>query len=541
MARIAHRPLARIAERWRNASLKASFAACVAAWLVVALVASTSSAALFAHLQNAVTEDFSEVSGLYLFDSSTSTLRQARTVWATSDDLGAQREVFVESARNEYAAIELSELPDGLAISDATDYPFLGGVHVSGAGEEEGVSLSWKVENAVDDLLSSELDAASLPGYDARARAVAEEAAKSYADDPSLDLAELGGGLAVSPVGYYLYEPPSLGARVMSGTFGTLAFLMFPLWFGVCIAAAARRFHNRRLKPAIELLDGAASKIASENLDFSLSYPRSDEMGRLVTSFETMRSSLAASQRALWRTVEERKRLNAAFAHDLRTPLTVLHGTVEMMSARADAGSEDPGRLAADCAALARQIERIERYVEAMAGIQRLEDRAVAPTPVPIPELVADLGAVGRALCVRAGVAFEMGGSHADGGDGAIVSVDRGIASEVAENLVGNAARHAAAKVCMHLTVEMLRPSGPEDAGAPGPAQLVLVVSDDGPGFSPRALRDGCLPFFSEDKSAGGFGLGLSIARLLCEKHGGSLELANGDGGGARVTARLAV
>ena len=47
-----------------------------------------------------------------------------------------------------------------------------------------------------------------------------------------------------------------------------------------------------------------------------------------------------------------------------------------------------------DCAALARQIERIERYVEAMAGIQRLEDRAVAPTPVPIPELVADLGAV---------------------------------------------------------------------------------------------------------------------------------------------------
>ncbi len=343
MARIARRRPTRIAERWRNASLRASFAAYVAVWLVVALVASTSSAALFAHLQNAVTEDFSEVSGLYLFDPSTSTLRQARTVWATSDDLGAQREVFVESARNEYAAIELSELSDELAISDATDYPFMGGMRVSDAGEEGGVSLSWKVEDAVDDLLSSELDTASLPDYDARARAVAEEAAKSYADDPSLDLAKLGGGLAVSPVGYYLYKPPSLGARVMSGTFGTLAFLMFPLWFGVCIAAAARRFHNRRLKPAIELLDGAASKIASEDLDFSLSYPRGDEMGRLVSSFETMRSSLAAGQRALWRTVEERKRLNAAFAHDLRTPLTVLHGTVEMMSARADAGSEDPG------------------------------------------------------------------------------------------------------------------------------------------------------------------------------------------------------
>ena len=87
---------------------------------------------------------------------------------------------------------------------------------------------------------------------------------------------------------------------------------MFPLWFGACIFAAARRFYRKRLSPALATLDHAAANIAAQNLDFSVAYDRNDEMGRLARSFETMRSSLAASQKALWRTAEERKRLNAA-------------------------------------------------------------------------------------------------------------------------------------------------------------------------------------------------------------------------------------
>ena len=54
--------------------------------------------------------------------------------------------------------------------------------------------------------------------------------------------------------------------------------------------------------------------------------PSADELGKLCQSFETMRASLEANSRALWDAVEERKRLNAAFSHDLRTPLTVLQG-----------------------------------------------------------------------------------------------------------------------------------------------------------------------------------------------------------------------
>ena len=525
-----------ISARWRSASLKTSFAAHVAVCLVAALVCSCTTAFLFAHLQNTVTEDFSELSGLYIFDPTTSSLRQARTVWVASDDFDVQREVFVESARNENAAIPLSDLPADVAVSDATDYQLAVGTRLSEFDGEHGAELYLlEFEDTVAGLLQTELNATTLPSYDAYARTMVEDEAERTGS-PSSGPSEPKGSLAVSSVGYYLFEPPSLGARIMNGVFGLLAFLMFPLWFAVCIWVAARRFFDRRLNPALDLLGDAAAKIAAEDLDFALSYPRNDEMGSLVSSFETMRSSLAAGQKSLWRTAEERRRLNAAFAHDLRTPLTVLHGTVEMMAARTEAGATDPERVAADCTSLARQIGRIESYVEAMAGIQRLEDRAAATSPIRLSELLADLVATGTALCGKAGVSFVLDGPE-DIGDreDPVIDVDCGIVEEVAGNLVANAARYAAGMVSAHVAVEKDGTTGQATSS------VVLIVSDDGPGFSARALRDGCLPFFSENKASGSFGLGLSVARLLCEKHGGTLSLANGEQGGARTTARFAI
>ena len=70
---------------------------------------------------------------------------------------------------------------------------------------------------------------------------------------------------------------------------------------------------------------------------------------------------------------------------------------------------------------------------------------------------------------------------------------------------------------------------------------LDLTVTDDGPGFSAEALRRGCESFFSEQKSAEHFGLGLTVASMLARLHGGSLELANDASGGALVHVTFAV
>ena len=71
---------------------------------------------------------------------------------------------------------------------------------------------------------------------------------------------------------------------------------------------------------------------------------------------------------------------------------------------------------------------------------------------------------------------------------------------------------------------------------------LRIFVWDDGPGYSARALRDGTKAYFSEEKKKGGrFGIGLTISRMLCEKHGGSLALTNSLAGGAIACASFTV
>ena len=66
-----------------------------------------------------------------------------------------------------------------------------------------------------------------------------------------------------------------------------------------------------------------------------------------------------------------------------------------------------------------------------------------------------------------------------------------------------------------------------------------ISVSDDGKGFTESALENAEKPFFRDDKESDThFGLGLYICRIICEKCGGKLQIANHEGGG-KVTAEF--
>lgn len=431
------------------------------------------------------------------------------------DDLAA----YDAQARALFAAWT-AEHPESPLAAFAADDARGGEVSASGSDAPDGSDARDESGAATERAARDESDAAAGSGAATEQDAPDGSPAAAGSDAP-------GDRMPVSPVGYYLSSSPSPSAAALSALFGLLSFAMFPLWFGVCIFAAARRFFRTRLEPGLSTLDEAASKIADRDLDFHVEHDRDDELGHLASSFETMRASLAASQRALWRTAEERRRLNAAFAHDLRTPLTVLKGKVELLGARLQAGDAAPEQLEASAAALARQVERLERYVEAMSGLQKLEDRAAVPERQTFDAVATGIDDIGRSLAAVAGKRFALSVSPACDVARPPLRVDRAIVDEVAENLIGNALRFARTRADARLDVR---------DGA-----LVLTMDDDGPGFSANALEHGCAPFFSETPSESHFGLGLNIASLLCERHGGSLSLANRPEGGARVVARFAM
>ena len=132
--------------------------------------------------------------------------------------------------------------------------------------------------------------------------------------------------------------------------------------------------------------------------------------------------------RKLWQQAEERKRLNEAFAHDLRNPVTVLKGSVKLMKG----GRADEHTLER----MEHYVLRVEQYVEAMSSIQRLEQIQVRVCDTDGSALLEELQETAHLPAPGLDLILPVP-------DLGIVRIDHGIFLTVAENLIGNAARFA--------------------------------------------------------------------------------------------------
>ena len=154
----------------------------------------------------------------------------------------------------------------------------------------------------------------------------------------------------------------------------------------------------------------------------------------------------------------------------------------------------------------------LERYVEAMSAVERLEQMPVRPAGVPWAVLRTELEETARLLAP--GLEAEISAP-----DQGTVVIDHGIFLTAAENLIGNGARFGRRTLTISLTREG--------------NLLSLSVADDGPGFPDQLLQSGPKPFGKLEENAEHFGMGLYTSGLLCRKHGGSLRLENRGGAAA--------
>ena len=264
------------------------------------------------------------------------------------------------------------------------------------------------------------------------------------------------------------------------------------------LGVAAVLFYRIKLKKPIKLLQAGTEHIRANDLDFSIPAVSTDELGQICAAFETMRLELLKTNQALWRQAEERKRLNAAFAHDLRNPFTVLKVSLNMLRY----GSADEQAIDR----LESYTLRIEQYVEAMSSIQRIEQMPVRVSEVAARTLRTELEETARLFAPALDIALSVS-------DMGTLQIDHGIFLNVAENLIGNAARFARTKVEITLAIE-------KDI-------LFLSVVDDGPGFPAELIKSGPKPFGKVEENSEHFGMGLYSSSLLCQKHGGNLRLEN--------------
>ena len=215
----------------------------------------------------------------------------------------------------------------------------------------------------------------------------------------------------------------------------------------------------------------------------------------------------------------------ANVSHELRTPLTAIRGYVEALL---DTPS-DPDEARRFLEVISRHTLRMERLVRDLLRLARLDagqetiDRGTCSVQGIVDAAAADLEALlgGRRQRVDRQV----------DADAATVAGDAAKLQDVLRNLLENASNYT-----------------PEGSAVEVHARRVgdeveIAVADNGPGIPEADLPRIFERFYRADRSRsrdpGGTGLGLSIVRHLVGLHGGSLEAANRDGGGAVFTVRL--
>jgi two-component system OmpR family sensor kinase len=276
---------------------------------------------------------------------------------------------------------------------------------------------------------------------------------------------------------------------------------------------------GRAVRPVHEIMDQAEA-IEAGSLERRISaYAEFGEYERLVQVLNTMLARLEGA-------FEAQKRFTADASHELRSPLTVMRGELELALRKERA----PGEYRRVISTTLEEAIRLANITEDLLTLARSHAGAI----VPKPRLI-NVGALAyrttERLRPRAEERKIQIAVTSDRQTQALVDPD--LLAQVIWNLVDNGLKFSNPG-----GVVTVRVSGAE-------SDVRIEVIDSGPGLGKARGERVFERFFRGDASrtAGdgktGSGLGLAIAKAIVEAHGGSIEVTDQNGGGARFTVRV--
>jgi signal transduction histidine kinase len=417
------------------------------------------------------------------------------------DNLVSQR----ESTATQQAYFRAAAMREGLRTAGVDPAELLGSLSApSGASSfviVDGRPYSTDVGIGLNEF-PEELRAAVAEGRPARMR---------YVLDGTTRVAI---GIPLPAVGASYFESASfeesesaLGsltlALAVAGTFTTIA--------GASLGAAAGR---SVLRPLAEVRQAAVA-IAGGRLDTRVTTVDDADLGALVTSFNDM-------ARALQERIERDARFASDVSHELRSPLTTLSASIEVLQARRD---DMPERAQFALDLLVADVQRFSTMVEDLLEISRFDagNASLQLDNVRIAELVR-LAVASR----RSSVPIHVEPRART----CMVQVDKRRLMRVLANLLDNAAAYAGGAT--QVSVEL------------ADSDVRIAVTDAGPGVDPLE-RDRIFERFSRGGAVAGqrgtgegVGLGLALVKEHVGLHGGRVWVEEGpDGAGARFVVEL--
>ena len=265
---------------------------------------------------------------------------------------------------------------------------------------------------------------------------------------------------------------------------------------------------GQTLKPLKTITETAEQINRADDLSRRIPYDGpADEVGSLVDSFNQTLERLEALFRS-------QQRLLADVSHELRTPLTVIKGNVDLMRRMRQLDEESLTSIDQEAGRLSRLVGGLLLLAQAESGKLALVEK-----PVELDLLVTE---VFQEMSILAGSKVRMRLNEIDQ---VVVIGDRDRLKQVLINLVANAIQYTPPGGEVFLSLEKIG------------EQARIICRDTGPGILPDDLPHIFERFYRAEKSrtrgkTTGFGLGLSIANWIVERHEGRIEVNSKEGQG---------
>ena len=295
----------------------------------------------------------------------------------------------------------------------------------------------------------------------------------------------------------------------------TLARRLLMVWGGMFVLGFVISYWSaRRTLLRVERITETVARIGTEDLEERLPEPRnSDEISRLAKTFNRMLDRLQSS-------VNQLRTVTGAVAHDLKSPVTLIRGTLESALCQEgnDKWRDSVGEAVEDLDRLLQLLNTTLDLAEAEAGALHM-DRG----PVDFSDVVRQLLDIYHpAMAERR---HEM---NRDLEEHVVVDADLPLLNRVVSNLLENELTHLPSGCRVSIRLHSHQ----------GSAEL--VIEDNGPGFPPD-IGSRAFERFVKGKHSHGHGLGLAFVEAVVQAHGGVARISDRAGGGAVITLSLPI
>lgn len=294
----------------------------------------------------------------------------------------------------------------------------------------------------------------------------------------------------------------------------------------IVVCTVLTSWFAKKLRIQLRPLFHATKEVAEQNLDFEVGHSAIREFEEALEAFSDMKEQLKTSLEQQWKAQQMQKEQIAALTHDLKTPLTIIQGNIDLLEETALSKEQKMYvQYASESAEqMTSYIQVLMEMLKSSIGYTLHKERFV------LQDFLREIAPKITTMCQRKQIDFQCVSAEQP----ISINGDKALLERVVMNLIENAVTHTAEQGTIIVELEQ------SETGS-----AAIRVKDNGSGFSQKVLKYAAEQFFMEDDSRGAgthFGMGLYIAKTILEQHQGDLRLGNReDGQGAVVTIEVPV